>query len=448
MTRGWPSGRAPRSLRGRIIVATAAATVLGMAALVAVLGLVLRTVVSNDVDGVLRDRAAAVATMVERDGVVEQDSAGGSASQPVGDLVWVYDATGALIGGAEASGTLGQEVDLLSTTGAQVLVEVDDWRLLAEPIDLGGGETGVVVVGVGLEPYENTQHTALAISAALGLVIVAGVTALAAWSVGSALRPVATMARRAAEWSEEDLSRRFALGPPHDEITELGEVLDALLERVSRVIGAEQRLTSELAHELRTPLTVVRGEAELALLAPDPPLLARDRERFERIVAAADQMTQVIETLLSIARGEVAENVMAGVEEVLDAAAANLGAGAPLKSLVTGGETGLLVAVPVGIAARALAPVLDNALRHARSQVSVTVRVRGQLVEIAVSDDGDGLGGADPELIFHAGVRDVASSGAGLGLSLARRVARAAGGDVRILPGEPTTFVVTFPLAS
>lgn len=448
MTRGWQPGRGPRSLRGRIIVATAAATVLGMAALVAVLGLVLRTVVSNDVDGVLHDRAAAVAAMIERDGVAGHDGASGSAARPVGDLVWVYDAAGQLIGGAAASGTLGQAVGTLSTTGSQVLVEVDDWRLLAEPISIGGGENGVVVVGVGLEPYENTQRTALAISAALGLLIVAGVTGLAAWSVGSALRPVATMARRAAQWSEADVSRRFDLGTPHDEITELGKVLDALLERVSRTIRAEQRLTSELAHELRTPLTVVRGEAELALLAPDPPLRARDRDRFERIVAAADQMTQVIETLLSLARGEVAENVTVAVDEVLTMATVTLGAGNRTARLVTTGAEGLRVAVPAGIAARALTPVLDNALRHARSQITVEVRAHGQDVEIAVSDDGDGLGDADTELIFHAGVRDGNSPGAGLGLSLARRVARAAGGDVRALPGEPTTFVVSFPQAT
>ena len=87
------------------------------------------------------------------------------------------------------------------------------------------------------------------------------------------------MAQRAAEWSEHDLSHRFAMGPPTDELAALGGTLDQLLDRVASAIRAEQRLTAELAHELRTPLTNIQGSAGLALMRGVED--AEDREDFE-----------------------------------------------------------------------------------------------------------------------------------------------------------------------
>jgi signal transduction histidine kinase len=69
------------------------------------------------------------------------------------------------------------------------------------------------------------------------------------------------MAARAADWSEHDLAHRFRLGPAPDELSQLGETLDHLLDRVAMTIRSEQRLTSELAHGPRTPLTAIQGSA-------------------------------------------------------------------------------------------------------------------------------------------------------------------------------------------
>ena len=81
----------------------------------------------------------------------------------------------------------------------------------------------------------------------------------------ASLRPVARMTRQAAAWSEHDLDRRFALGEPHDELTELAATLDGLLDRLAASLRREQRFSAELSHELRTPLARVIAEAELAL---------------------------------------------------------------------------------------------------------------------------------------------------------------------------------------
>ena len=104
---------------------------------------------------------------------------------------------------------------------------------------------------------------------ATGLVGACG-TALSgwvAWRVSHrALKPVRDMAERAEDWSAQNLARRFDLGPPVNELSQLGQTLDHLLNRVAHAIRAEQRFSAELAHEIRTPLAAIRGSAELALL--------------------------------------------------------------------------------------------------------------------------------------------------------------------------------------
>src|SRR5437868_11169455 len=68
------------------------------------------------------------------------------------------------------------------------------------------------------------------------------------------------MTRQAADWSEHDLDHRFALGAPHDELTELAATLDGLLDRLAASLRHERRFSAELSHELRTPLARVLAE--------------------------------------------------------------------------------------------------------------------------------------------------------------------------------------------
>ncbi len=105
------------------------------------------------------------------------------------------------------------------------------------------------------------------------------------------------------------------------------------------------------------------------------------------------------------------------------------------------------VAATIEIAVRALAPLVDNAVGHARSAVTVGALVVGRTVEIIVCDDGAGVTG-DPEALFAPGNRSSTSSGAGLGLALARRAARTLGGEVRVSSASsPTSFTLTLPCA-
>jgi signal transduction histidine kinase len=247
------------------------------------------------------------------------------------------------------------------------------------------------------------------------------------------------MAASADAWSQDRLDQRFGLGAPRDEITALGAVLDSLLERVSAVIRAEQRLTAELAHELRTPLTVIKGEADLGRMARGVP--QREQGRFARIASAATDMSAAMTTLLDVARGSTGSDARTPVLPTVRSLVARTARGDLRIDLPS---ADLAVAVPDRLLERILAPVLENADRYAATTVRVTLAADGGVVTIAVGNDGEPVT-QEPEELFTPGFRAPGSPGAGLGLALSRRVARAAGGDVRLGSASPVEFAVTLP---
>ena len=440
-------------LRDRVTLATALVLAAGVAVLAAGALLLLHDQLERDIRSTLSERADAQVAAVARVGgrTVVRDAP----DDALDEQTWVFDAGGRLLRrprvDAAVDAAARELAGVARATGRAADRAVGEQaRLRAEPVRAGGERIGTVVVGVALGPYERTEHLSRLALALLGLCVVAIGALLARRAVGKALRPVAAMTAQAAEWSEHDLDRRFDLGPPRDELTALSATLVALLGRIAASLRRERRLSAELAHELRTPLTGVRGEAELAL--DDPRLPAETRAALERIVAGTERLEGVIDTLLAAARGDgeagdsdPAEAVRAALAAAAPAAAA---AGVELTSALTPhGDVPpprLLVAAEQRLVERALAPLLENAIRHARGRVTVTVSADGRAaasdgsapgdaVAIAVADDGAGFPAGDLEPLFTAGVSRC--GGAGLGLPLARRLARAAGGEVTAEPG-------------
>nr|WP_246299311.1 HAMP domain-containing sensor histidine kinase [Nocardioides panaciterrulae] len=230
-------------------------------------------------------------------------------------------------------------------------------------------------------------------------------------------------------------------------------------------IRAEQRLTAELAHELRTPLAAIQGSADLALLRGG--LSEEVRADLEQVAASSRVMAETISTLLDLARragdeptatcrlGDVVEAVRPLVP------AGPEGAGGAGGGVVGGtgdggvGGTGWSEAVPdpaVRLAAprdlvvRALSPVIENAVRHARSAISLRAVASASAVELHVHDDGPGVDDSVREQLFAPGTVGP-GGGTGLGLGIARRVARSIGGDVELAEddGPGATFVVRVP---
>ncbi|MCW5833918.1 MAG: HAMP domain-containing histidine kinase [Labilithrix sp.] len=240
----------------------------------------------------------------------------------------------------------------------------------------------------------------------------------------------------------------------------LAERLDQMIERLGELVAAQRDFISSAAHELRSPLTSLRGELELAL--------RRDRsgpeykETIERALGDAATLVTLADDLLAIARTEgrarAASSEPTRVSDIVEDATRMTRGNAEVRSVEVAfeGEGDVSVACSRKEVARALRNLLDNAVAHSPPAGTVLVRaaVADATVEIAVEDGGAGVRAEDAALLFTPFWRGdgerAAEGGTGLGLSLAREIARAAGGDVRYdashAPGA--RFVLLLPRAA
>jgi signal transduction histidine kinase len=262
------------------------------------------------------------------------------------------------------------------------------------------------------------------------------------------------MTEDAAAWSDHDLDKRFDLGEPYDELTQLAATLDTLLERLSASIRHEQRFTAELSHELRTPLARISAETELAL--------RRERHgddyraSLEAVHRNAEQMTRTVDALVSAARQEAGltrttSDVRDAVREAT-ASVRDLAEAAGMEVLLSVPPAPVTVAIDEDLVERIVQPLLDNALQYGKSEVSVELVRDGGSAAVTVKDDGVGIGQDESDAIFEPGARGTAAAtvpgGAGLGLALARRLARSAGGEIVVSASEDGgSFRVRLPLA-
>jgi len=421
------------SLKGRISLVTFGVLVLGLAALSVGFNVLLRNRLHADATAVLKTRSEAQLANVET-GAGHLRLGEGARDVALDREAWIYDGSIPIAKPTAASPDVQAAVSELVGTDRRTQRTVGHIRLLAVPVRRNGTD-GTVVVGISLVPYEHTERIALIGSLVLSIFLLLAATAAVRWSVASALRPVAQMTRHAAEWSERDQQRRFDLGEPSDELTLLAKTFDDLLRRIEVALRHEQRFSAELAHELRTPLTGMRAEAELALQQPD--LSPGAREGFERVMTNTNRMATVIETLLSSARaeggkGKSASDPVPAVRDVLavvEPSAHSRGVAVALEAR----DREVRVEASGDMVGQAIHPLLENAIRHARTRVDVTMSRENGTVALAVCDDGPGITGEDGEALFAPGMSGTGN--AGLGLPLARRLARSCGGDVIAVPG-------------
>lgn len=311
-------------------------------------------------------------------------------------------------------------------------------RLYAMPVVDKGTRLGTVVAGVSLDAYDETAAAALVGSLVLAALLLVAVTVLTRWILGRALLPVSRMTESASAWSEHDLDHRFDLGEPYDELTRLAATLDVLLERIAASVRHEQRFAAELSHELRTPLARIAAESELAL--------ARERSSedyghaLRGILESATQMTSTVEALVSAARHD------AGLSHATsDARTAITQATEGMRHEAAQRHTELTLLLPsnavqVGVDEQFLVqimqPLIENAARYAASAVQIELERRGPQAVVTICDDGPGVREDERWSIFEPGVRGSAAAGeregAGLGLALAQRLARSAGGDITV----------------
>ncbi len=440
------------SLSRRLTLIAVASSALALTVLILAFNLILDARLRSDADNVLRERATSalrvLGTVNGRLSVLEAPDQGAIDAQ-----TWIFAGASVLEQPAGADRRNQRAVMRLAGSGASfATVQATDTRLYAIPARAGGRRLGTVVVAGSLAAYRSTASSALLGSVILGVLTLLAIAALSRWLISHALRPVARMTAQAAAWSERDLSRRFFTGEPRDELSSLAAVFDRLLARVAQGFRREQRLTAEISHELRTPLAKIVTEAELA--AGRERSAEQYRAALQQITHHAEHMQGVLETLLATARATPGGRHLSDAREAVQRSADALtGLLETQKTIAIRCAAPVLVAVESNVVERILSPLLENATRHAVHEITIEISASGGVALFAIHDDGPGVARGERESVFDAGYQGVASAtssaGAGLGLPLARRLARAAGGDVEACPSERGgSFAVRLPIAS
>jgi signal transduction histidine kinase len=250
-----------------------------------------------------------------------------------------------------------------------------------------------------------------------------------------------------------NLSERLPSAGSGDEFDRLAAHLNAMLDRMNVLMAGLRELSDNVAHDLRTPLTRLRNAAEDSLR--NATSQEESRAGLERAIEESDKLIRVFDALLMIARAETG-NLQASLEPVaLDTLLPDLSdlygpaaeeAGMPLGVSL---EPGLSVRASRELLSRALANLIENALKYAQPEGAGTIvlaaRRAGELIEISVADRGPGIPVEAREKVLERFVRLDKSRNApgfGLGLSLVNAVARLMGGSLRLEDNAPGLRVV------
>jgi len=322
---------------------------------------------------------------------------------------------------------------------------------------------GIVVAGQSTAFPTNQLagfRTFLVIAAIVTLIVVAIVSWLVA---GRAVRPLVTLARTTeAIGATGDLSRRLELSRSRDEVGRLTTSFNAMIERLessqgdlAAALAAQQRFVADASHELRTPLSTIRTNAEFLHEKTDATVLDRTAAIGD-IVSEAERMSRVVDGLLVLARADAGIAIERRPVDLRAVAVDEARRVRPPGRVREGAETvrvtadgSALVSGDVEALGRVVRSLLDNAFRHGKPPVGITLAKRDGAVLLEVRDAGPGLPKGSEERIFERFYRADPSrtgEGTGLGLAIARAIVQAHGGTIRAASADGGGTAVTMEL--
>jgi two-component system OmpR family sensor kinase len=335
----------------------------------------------------------------------------------------------------------------------------DRHRLAMRRVTIAAFDTTyILVAGRSLEPTDEELESLRRILAYVGPIalVLAG---FGGWFLAhQSLSPVVAMAERARRIGVEDLSGRLPVANPRDELGRLAETFNELLGRLEASLLQQRRFMADASHELRTPVATARTAASVALQQ-----LHRDESDYRQALQIIDEqaarLSRIVDDMFTLARAdagnypvhrgpmyldEVVEEVARSARVLGAARRLTIAVAAVPSASFTGDED---------LVRRLIANLVDNAIRHAPpgSTVAVTLTSDADRYLVRVSDRGPGIPPEAQPRIFERFYRvDAARTydgGAGLGLALARWIAREHGGDVTLTESSDagTTFTVVLP---
>jgi heavy metal sensor kinase len=284
---------------------------------------------------------------------------------------------------------------------------------------------------------------AMGIPFAIGLAIAGGY-----FLAGRVLSPVGAMADKAREITAESLAERLPVDNAEDEFGRLATVFNDTLSRLQDAFDRLRRFTADASHELRTPLTAMRSVGEVALRNTHDAKVYRDV--IGSMLEEVDRLTRLVESLLTLTRGDSAKIQLA--PETLDLGALAGSVTDQLRVLADEKQQELTLRVPAPVHAvgdpallrQALMNLIHNAIKYTPNGGMISVELNamnsGQ-VAIQVRDTGPGIPAAHRDRIFDRFYRVDASrsreeGGVGLGLAIARWAIEANGGRIEFASDE------------
>jgi two-component system, OmpR family, sensor kinase len=437
-------------LRLRVTGAFAAAMAALLILMAAVLHVWLRNELLDEIDTGLRLRAATIAANVSRlPDIATVDEHLAERREAFAQIV---DARGVVTRGSPKAPVVDAAAALRDGTPRITTRSIPGFqghtRVLTVPARTAHGDRYVVVVGASTSDEVDASRALLRIFA-IGGPIALALAATAGWfAAGVALRPVERMRRRAAAVSSSDTTVRVDVPRTGDELERLAATLNAMLDRLAAAAARERELLDRASHELRTPVTALKAELDLALSRPRSPdeLAAALRSASDE----ADRLAMLADDLLVVARargGAVpVQRTETALVPMLAASARRFTARAREHGVdvVVAGPSELAGDVDEQRMAQAVDNLLDNAIRHARSRVTLTASADAPGdVTITVTDDGCGFDAHLARQAFQPFTHDPHSNGTGLGLAIVALIAAAHGGTARIV--MPSTVEITLP---
>jgi signal transduction histidine kinase len=295
---------------------------------------------------------------------------------------------------------------------------------------------------------------ALPVAAAVGIALALALSTALSFGL---MRRLERLRRGARRLADDGIQHPLELGGARDEVGEVAEALESMRARLHAEEQGRQAFLSTASHELRTPLTSLQGtvellEEELANAAPD---LDAARRRAATAQRQTERLTTLAADLLDLGRLDADAPLAVEPVELAEltetiAAEAEAGARAAGVTLVVQEAGPAWAQADARAAARIVRALLDNALRHGAREggaITVAVETRDEHVAVQVADDGAGVPVDERERIFGRFERGArAGAGFGLGLPIARGLARRMGGDVVAIDADRgACFLATLP---
>ena len=322
---------------------------------------------------------------------------------------------------------------------------------------------GLVIAGQSTA-FPNEQLNGLRAFLVIAAIVTLIVVAIVSWLVaGRAVRPLVTLAETTeAIGTTGDLSKRLALSRSRDEVGRLTTSFNAMVERLqssqaelAAALAAQQRFVADASHELRTPLSTIRTNAEFLRVRPEA--APDDRAAaIDDLVREAERMSRLVDGLLVLARADAGvafERRPVDLRAVATEEARRVRppgrAHDDARDLTVTADGSALVSGDPDALGRAIRVLLDNAYRHGRPPVGMTIMRSDRRIRLEVRDAGVGFPAGSEERAFERFHRaDPARSGGGtgLGLSIARAIAEAHGGTIRATSAPGGGAAVTLEL--